>query len=425
MDKNKELFEKAKTLMPGGVSSPVRAFKSVESEPIVVQRGYKAFLYDVNQKEYVDFICSWGPLILGHNHERVISKILEALDKGLSFGITNPYEIELADLIVSNIPFIEQVRFVSTGTEAVMSAIRLARGITEKKYVVKFEGCYHGHSDSLLVSAGSGVATLSIPGSKGVPSEIASLTIAVPYNDKDAIKEVFSKYEGSIACVIVEPIAGNMGTVVPDIEWLKLLKELCKKERALLIFDEVMTGFRVSFRGTYDLFNIEPDIVCYGKIIGGGMPIGAYAAKKEIMENVSPAGSVYQAGTLSGNPIAMASGIATLSVLLETNPYKDLEENTNYLLENIEKALKEKGIANRINKAGSMFTVFFTEKEVRNYEDAKSSDTKLFGKFFRKLLEKGVLIPPSQFEAWFLSTAHTKEVIDLALEKITKGIKEL
>ncbi len=425
MDKNKELFEKAKTLMPGGVSSPVRAFKSVESEPIVVQRGYKAFLYDVNQKEYVDFICSWGPLILGHNHERVISKILEALDKGLSFGITNPYEIELADLIVSNIPFIEQVRFVSTGTEAVMSAIRLARGITEKKYVVKFEGCYHGHSDSLLVSAGSGVATLSIPGSKGVPSEIASLTIAVPYNDKDAIKEVFSKYEGSIACVIVEPIAGNMGTVVPDIEWLKLLKELCKKERALLIFDEVMTGFRVSFRGTYDLFNIEPDIVCYGKIIGGGMPIGAYAAKKEIMENVSPAGSVYQAGTLSGNPIAMASGIATLSVLLETNPYKDLEENTNYLVENIEKALKEKGIANRINKAGSMFTVFFTEKEVRNYEDAKSSDTKLFGKFFRKLLEKGVLIPPSQFEAWFLSTAHTKEVLDLALEKITKGIKEL
>lgn len=425
MDKNKELFEKAKTLMPGGVSSPVRAFKSVEAEPIVVQRGYKAFLYDVNQKEYVDFICSWGPLILGHNHERVISKILEALDKGLSFGITNPYEIELADLIVSNIPFIDQVRFVSTGTEAVMSAIRLARGITEKKYVVKFEGCYHGHSDSLLVSAGSGVATLSIPGSKGVPNEIASLTIAVPYNDKAAIKEVFSKYEGSIACVIVEPIAGNMGTVVPDIEWLKLLRELCTKEKALLIFDEVMTGFRVSFRGTYDLFNIEPDIVCYGKIIGGGMPIGAYAAKKQIMENVSPAGSVYQAGTLSGNPIAMASGIATLSVLLETNPYKDLEENTNYLVENIEKALKEKGIVHRVNKAGSMFTIFFTEKEVRNYEDVKSSDIKLFGKFFRKLLEKGVLIPPSQFEAWFLSTAHTKEVLNLALEKITKGIKEL
>lgn len=425
MDKNKELFEKAKTLMPGGVSSPVRAFKSVEAEPIVVQRGYKAFLYDVNQKEYVDFICSWGPLILGHNHERVISKILEALDKGLSFGITNPYEIELADLIVSNIPFIDQVRFVSTGTEAVMSAIRLARGITEKKYVVKFEGCYHGHSDSLLVSAGSGVATLSIPGSKGVPNEIASLTIAVPYNDKAAIKEVFSKYEGSIACVIVEPIAGNMGTVVPDIEWLKLLRELCTKEKALLIFDEVMTGFRVSFRGTYDLFNIEPDIVCYGKIIGGGMPIGAYAAKKQIMENVSPAGSVYQAGTLSGNPIAMASGIATLSVLLETNPYKDLEENTNYLVENIEKALKEKGIVHRVSKAGSMFTIFFTEKEVRNYEDAKSSDIKLFGKFFRKLLEKGVLIPPSQFEAWFLSTAHTKEVLNLALEKITKGIKEL
>jgi glutamate-1-semialdehyde 2,1-aminomutase (EC 5.4.3.8) len=318
---NRDLFEKAKELMPGGVSSPVRAFKAVGGEPIIVSHAQGCRLWDVEGKEYIDFLMSWGPLILGHSHPRVVKALEEQLRKGLSYGLTNAHEITLAQMIVSAMPSVEMVRFVSSGTEATMSAIRLARGYTGRKYVVKFEGCYHGHYDGLLVSAGSGVATLGIPGTPGVPEEIANLTIVLPYNDVQALEETFKKYGESIACVIVEPIAGNMGTVLPKDGFLQALRKLTKEYSALLIFDEVITNFRVSKGGAQEMYSVDPDLTCMGKVIGGGMPLGAYGGKKEIMKKVAPEGPIYQAGTLSGNPMAMISGIATLSELFETNPY--------------------------------------------------------------------------------------------------------
>ncbi len=422
---NEKLFSVAKEYMPGGVNSPVRAFKSVETAPIVVKRGFGAYVEDVEGNRYVDFLMSWGPLILGHAHPRVIEEVEKAIKNGLSFGITNPYEIEIAKEVVSALPSAEKVRFVNSGTEAVMSAIRLARGVTGRKYIVKFDGCYHGHYDSVLVSAGSGIATFAIPGTPGIPEEIANLTFVLPYNDTQALKELFEKRGEEIACVIVEPVAGNMGVVPPKGEFLKTLRELTEKYGAILIFDEVITGFRLAFGSAQEYFGISADLTTLGKIIGGGMPVGAYAGKNSLMENVAPEGKIYQAGTLSGNPVAMASGLATLRVLKETNPYKELEEKTLYLTEEISKLLTAKGVSHTINRIGSMFTVFFTEGEVKNYEDAKRSDLKLFARFFRKLLKNGVLIPPSQFEAWFLSTAHNEKVLTEALERIEKGIKEL
>lgn len=423
--KNRELFEKARSLMPGGVSSPVRAFKAVGGDPIIVSRAKGSRLWDVEDKEYIDFLMSWGPLILGHAHPKVVEAVKEQSQKGLSYGLTNPYEIELAELVASCMPSVEMVRFVSSGTEATMSAIRLARGYTGKKYVVKFEGCYHGHGDALLVSAGSGVATLGIPGTPGVPEEVARLTLVIPYNNTEALEEVFKRYGEDIACVIVEPVAGNMGVVLPKPGFLEAIRDLTKRYGALFICDEVITNFRLSKGGAQEVFNVEPDITCMGKILGGGMPLGAYGGRREIMEKVAPEGPIYQAGTLSGNPLSMVAGLATIRELLSLDPYQELERLTRKLTDGISKILSDKGIAHRINQIASMFTVFFTDREVYDYESAKSSNTELFGRFFRALLKEGVLIPPSQFEAWFLSTAHQEEDIDLALERIDRAIRSL
>jgi len=423
--KNRELFEKARSLMPGGVSSPVRAFKAVGGDPIIVSRAKGSRLWDVEGKEYIDFLMSWGPLILGHAHPKVVEAVKEQAKNGLSYGLTNPYEIELAELVASCMPSVEMVRFVSSGTEATMSAIRLARGYTGKKYVVKFEGCYHGHGDALLVSAGSGVATLGIPGTPGVPEEVARLTLVIPYNNTEALEEVFKRYGEDIACVIVEPVAGNMGVVLPKPGFLEAIRDLTKRYGALFICDEVITNFRLSKGGAQEVFNVEPDITCMGKILGGGMPLGAYGGRREIMEKVAPEGPIYQAGTLSGNPLSMVAGIATIRELLSLDPYQELERLTKKLTDGLSKILSDKGIAHRINQIASMFTVFFTDREVYDYESAKSSNTELFGRFFRALLKEGVLIPPSQFEAWFLSTAHQEEDIDLALERIDRAVRSL
>ncbi len=425
MTRSRDLFERAKKILPGGVNSPVRAFKAVKTDPIVVKRGFGPYIEDVDGNRYVDFLMSWGPLILGHAHPTVVEEVKKASERGLSFGITNPYEVELAEEVVSVVPSAEKVRFVNSGTEAVMSAIRLARGITGRKYIVKFAGCYHGHYDSVLVSAGSGVATFGIPGTPGIPEEIAKLTFVLPYNDAEAVKDLFEKEGERIAAVIVEPVAGNMGVVPPEGDFLKVLREETQKYGALLIFDEVITGFRLSLGGAQEYFQIEPDLTTLGKVVGGGMPVGAYGGKKELMDRVAPEGEIYQAGTLSGNPVAMAAGLATLRELKKLNPYGELEERTLRFTEEISNLLSQKGIAHSINRIGSMFTVFFTEGRIRNYEDASRSDTELFARFFKKLLRNGVLIPPSQFEAWFLSVVHTEEVLSEALEGIEKGIKEL
>ncbi len=422
---NRKIFKDAVKVLPGGVNSPVRAFKAVGVEPIALVKGRGPRVWDADGNEYLDFLASWGPLILGHAPPKVVKAVEEEVRKGLSFGLTNPHEVKLAQLVVEMVPSVEKVRFVNSGTEATMSAVRLARGITKRKYVLKFEGCYHGHYDSLLVSAGSGVATFGIPGTPGIPEEIAKLTIVVPFNDENAVKEAFEKYGEDIACVIVEPVAGNMGVVPPKKGFLKFLREITSKYGALLIFDEVITGFRLAKGGAQEKYRIEPDITCLGKILGGGLPVGAYGGRNEIMSNVAPEGEIYQAGTLSGNPLAMVAGVQTLKELRDKEPYEELDRLTRKLAEGVEKILKDKGIPHTINRVGSMMTVFFTDKEVNNFSDAKSSDTKMFAKFFKALLDNGILIPPSQFEAWFVSAAHTEEDIDEALTKIEEAVKSL
>ncbi len=422
---NSKYFREALNLLPGGVNSPVRAFKAVEGDPIVLVKGRGCRVWDADGREYIDFLASWGPLILGHAHPKVVKAVKEATERGLSFGLTNPHEVTLARLVVEMVPSVEKVRFVNSGTEATMSAVRLARGVTGRKYVVKFDGCYHGHYDSLLVSAGSGVATFAIPGTPGIPEEIASLTLVLPYNDPDSVEEVFSKYGEEIACVIVEPVAGNMGVVPPEKGFLEILRRITKKYGALLIFDEVITGFRLSKGGAQELYGIEPDITCLGKVLGGGMPVGAYGGRREIMEKVAPEGPVYQAGTLSGNPLAMVAGSETLKELRDKEPYSDLEAKTKRLAEEVSSLLKEKGLPHTVNRVGSMMTVFFTEQKVKDFATAKGSDTKLFGRFFKVLLDKGVLIPPSQFEAWFVSTAHEDSDIEEALERIREALRNL
>jgi len=422
---NKTLFGKALKYLPGGVNSPVRAFKAVGENPIIVEKGEEAYIYDVEGNRYVDFLMSWGPLILGHGHPSVVERVSEAVKKGLSFGITNPYEIDLAEEVVESVPSVEKVRFVNSGTEAVMSAVRLARGYTGRKYIVKFEGCYHGHYDSVLVSAGSGVATFGIPGTPGIPEEIANLTFVLPYNDSEAVKELFSNKGEDIACVIVEPVAGNMGVVLPEEGFLKTLREETEKAGSLLIFDEVITGFRLAPGGAQELFGIEPDLTTLGKVIGGGMPVGAYGGRLNLMSKIAPEGEIYQAGTLSGNPVAMAAGLATVRTLKKLNPYRELERKTNLFVKQISELLTNKGINHTYNQIGSMFTIFFTDGVVKNYSDAKNSDLNMFARFFKALLRNGVLIPPSQFEAWFLSVAHSEEILEEALEKIEKAIKEI
>jgi glutamate-1-semialdehyde 2,1-aminomutase len=418
--KSASIFERAKKVIPGGVNSPVRAFGAVGGVPPFIKWACGSKIYDEDGNEYIDLFMSWGPLILGHGRKEVIQKLTEAVLNGTSFGAPTELEVLLAEEIIDSFPSIEMIRFVNSGTEAVMSAVRLARAFTKRKIIVKFEGCYHGHSDSMLVSAGSGALTFGVPSSPGVPEEIAGLTLVLPYNSIEMVKDLFSKKGEEIACVVVEPVAGNMGVVLPESGFLETLREETKKHGALLIFDEVITGFRVCEGGAQEFFNIKPDLTCLGKIIGGGLPVGAYGGRREIMEMVAPVGPVYQAGTLSGNPLAMTAGLETIRILKKEMPYKSLEEKTRKLCEEISRILKEKGIPHTVNQIASMFTIFFTSQKVKDLSSAKSSDTKLFSRFFHALLKRGVYLPPSQFEAVFLSTAHTDE----DLEKIIKAVEE-
>ena len=425
MKRSEELFKKAKMLIPGGVNSPVRAGKAVDILPPFINRGKGCYIWDEDGNRYIDYVCSWGPLILGHAHPDVVNAIKEVTENGTSFGAPTELEIRMAELIVDMVPSVEMVRMVNSGTEATMSAIRLARGYTGRDKVIKFDGCYHGHSDSLLVAAGSGIATFGIPGSPGVPKDIAKNTISLPYNDIEKVKEVFEQIGNEIAAVIVEPIAGNMGVVLPKEGFLEGLRDITKRYGALLIFDEVITGFRVSSGGAQKLFNIDPDITCLGKIIGGGLPVGAYGGKKEIMRHISPEGDIYQAGTLSGNPIAMAAGIATLSILRNERIYYEMERKSKKLFEGIRKKAEEKGINIRINRMGSMGSIFFTEEDVFDFKSVMRSDKERFKKFYKEMLSQGVYLAPSPFEAIFISYAHTDEAIEYTIDAAEKAFKNL
>ncbi len=425
IEKSIELFNEAQKYLVGGVNSPVRAFKAVGGTPLFIEKGKGSRVWDVDGNEYIDYVLSWGPLILGHAHDQVINAIKQVANYGTSFGAPTELEIEMAKAVVEAVPSIEMVRFVNSGTEATMSAIRLARGYTGKKKVIKFDGCYHGHVDSLLVSAGSGVATLGIPGTPGIPEEFANLTIVLPYNNIEAVEEAFEKHGDDIACVILEPVAGNMGVVAPSREYHQRLREITKKYGALLIWDEVMTGFRLALGGAQELYNIEPDLTTLGKVIGGGLPVGAYGGKREIMEHVAPLGPVYQAGTLSGNPLAMAAGLRQLEILKDTDPYSQLDKKGKKLEEGIKFLSEKYRVPLTVNRVGSMITAFFTEKEVIDFETAKSSDLEKYARFFRLMLERGVYFAPSQFEASFLSTAHSDADIDETLNKIEDAFKNL
>jgi glutamate-1-semialdehyde 2,1-aminomutase len=410
LEKSRMLQQRAEAVIPGGVDSPVRAFRAVGGDPPFIVRGEGARIYDADGNEYIDYVGSWGPLILGHAEPAVVEAIVAAARRGTSFGASTPSEVDLAEAVTAAVPSMEKVRFVSSGTEATMSAIRLARAYTKRKYIVKFEGCYHGHADSLLVKAGSGVATLGIPGSAGVVDELAQFTLALPYNNFDTFARVFAEFKHQIACVIVEPVAGNMGCVPPIPGYLQYMRDLTMREQTLLIFDEVMTGFRISYGGAQELYKIRPDLTTLGKVIGGGLPVGAYGGPAEIMDMVAPLGPVYQAGTLSGNPLAMAAGLATLCQLRD-NPeiYARLEQLSSRLVEGVAQAAREAGVLLTYNRVGSMFTWFFTDKTVTNWETAAACDTSAFGRYFRAMLQAGVYLPPSQFEAAFLSAAHTEQ----------------
>ena len=409
---SKRLFEEACELIPGGVNSPVRAFKAVGDYPVFIERGEGAYLYDVDGNKYVDYICSWGPLLLGHQPEAVSKAVLEALTKGSTYGAPTGIEVEMAKKIVDAVPSVEMVRMVSSGTEATMSALRLARGYTGRNKIVKFEGCYHGHADHLLIKAGSGALTFGVPSSPGVPESIASETLTAQYNDIDSVKALFAQYPDQIAAVIVEPIAGNMGLVLPKEGFLEGLREVTAENGALLIFDEVISGFRASFGGAQKVYNIMPDLTCMGKIIGGGLPVGAYGGKKEIMMHVAPVGPVYQAGTLSGNPLAMAAGMAILDELAKPGVYEAIEAKTKKLVQGLQAAADKAGVKIALNQSASLFTIFFTETPVDSYKAAMTSNTEQFKVFFQAMLGQGFYLPPSQFECWFVSQAHSDEDIE-------------
>ncbi|MBI5681651.1 MAG: glutamate-1-semialdehyde 2,1-aminomutase [Deltaproteobacteria bacterium] len=423
--KSQKLLEKARGIIPGGVNSPVRAFMAVGSNPPFIRRAKGSKIYDIDGNIFIDYVGSWGPMILGHCEPKVASSIKKAVDKGTSYGAPTPLEVELAKLVLEAFPSMEMVRFVSSGTEAAMGVIRLARAYTKRDRIIKFEGCYHGHSDSLLVKAGSGATTFGVPDGPGVPADIAKNTYTAVYNDIGSIEALFEKDPEGISCIIVEPVPGNMGVVLPQNDFLKKLKAVCGRYGSLLILDEVMSGFRSLFGGVQKIYDIDPDLTCLGKVIGGGLPVGAFGGKRKIMEMLSPAGPVYQAGTLSGNPLAMTAGIETLKQLKKKGVYEKLLKTTNAICSGIEGIAKKKGVPVWIARSGSMFTLFFNANPVNNYSDAKKSNLEKFGKYFRKMLENCVYLPPSQFEAVFVSTAHTDKDIAKTLDAVKKAFRAI
>jgi glutamate-1-semialdehyde 2,1-aminomutase len=425
MTQSEELFARAQRLIPGGVNSPVRAFKAVGGTPLFIRKAEGARMWDADGKGYIDFLGSWGPLILGHAHPSVLEAITQAAARGTSFGAPCAAEVELADRVVRLVPSMQRVRFVSSGTEATMSALRLARGFTGRKKILKFDGCYHGHADALLVAAGSGVATLGIPGSPGVPEGTVADTLVAPYNDLGAVERVIEEHGPDLAAIIVEPVAGNMGCVAPRDGYLQGLRELASRAGALLVFDEVMTGFRLSTGGAQVLYGVKPDLTCLGKIIGGGLPVGAYGGRADIMEHIAPTGPVYQAGTLSGNPLAMAAGAVTLDLLQRAGTYKRLEMLSARLHAGLLGATDEADVKVTINRVGSMITLFFTPGPVFDYTSAKTSDTALFARFFHGLLARGIYFPPAQYEAAFVSLAHTESDIDATVRAAGEIFREL
>lgn len=423
-EKSHEIYEEAVNLLPGGVNSPVRAFKSVNMAPIVMESGKGSKIYDADGNEYIDYVLSWGPLILGHANDRVVGKLKEVVEKGTSFGANTEIENKLAKLVIERVPSIEMVRMVNSGTEATMSAIRLARGYTGRDLIMKFEGSYHGHGDSLLIKAGSGVATLGLPDSPGVPSSIASNTITVPFNDLDSVKLAFEKYGKNIAAVIMEPVCGNMGVVPPENAFLQEMRKITEQNGSLLIFDEVMTGFRVGYHSAQGYFDVNPDLTCLGKVIGGGLPVGAFGGKREIMEQIAPVGPIYQAGTLSGNPLAMTAGFETISALTKQS-YEEINKKADRLVEGFKQAAEDYEIPLHINRAGSMLGVFFTNEKVVNFDAAKTSNLEYFSKYYQAMIEEGIFLPPSQFEGLFLSTEHTDADIEKTIEAIRKAFSKL
>jgi glutamate-1-semialdehyde 2,1-aminomutase len=423
--RSREIFERAERVLVGGVNSPVRAFRAVGGEPLIIERGSGANLYDADGNELLDYVCSWGAMILGHANPAISEAIAEQARRGTSFGVTTELELELAESITKSIPLIEKIRFVSSGTEATMSAVRLARGVTKRDFIVKFEGCYHGHADSFLSQAGSGLATLGIAECPGVPQALAALTLNVPYNDLDAVENAFALHKDKIAAVIVEPIAANMGVVPPATDFLKGLREITRRNGSLLIVDEVITGFRLHNGSVQDLLGIEADLTTLGKIIGGGLPVAAYGGRAELMNHVAPLGPVYQAGTLAGNPLAMRAGIAALKQLSKPDLYDEMTQLARRLVFGLRSELAEAGIAAQINAIGSLATIFFSAGPVRNYADAKRSDTKRYARFFREMLDRGIFLAPSQFEGTFISAAHTSADVDRTLAAARESLQAI
>jgi glutamate-1-semialdehyde 2,1-aminomutase len=413
--KSEALFERARKVMVGGVSSPVRAFIAVGGTPPFISRGEGSHIWSVDGGRYIDYVCSWGPLIAGHSHPKVLKAVSSALSRGTSFGAPSENELKLAEKICSRVPSIEKVRFVSSGTEATMSALRLARAWTKRDKVLKFDGCYHGHSDSFLTNAGSGLATLDVPSSAGVPASVAADTVTIPYNDAVALESAFAAHRGEFAAVIVEPVAGNMGVVPPEKGFLEAVRSLCTRDGSLLIFDEVITGFRLSLGGAQTILGVRPDITCLGKVIGGGFPVGAYGAAEALMRMVAPDGPVYQAGTLSGNPVAMAAGLATISLMEGGGSYRRLDSTSARLERGLREEAERAGVSVTANRVGSMLSVFFSGKRVTNFEEAKRTDGALYAAFHRSMLEEGVYLPPSAFETLFVSTAHTDADVDATI----------
>jgi glutamate-1-semialdehyde 2,1-aminomutase len=425
MEKSHRLFLEAQRLIPGGVNSPVRACKAVGTEPLFLESAKGAYVWDVDGNRYIDYVCSWGPLILGHSHPKVVEAIREQVEKATTFGAPTELEVEMARLITTVVPSMEKVRLVNSGTEATMSALRLARAYTGRDHILKFNGCYHGHVDSLLVQAGSGLATLGIPDSLGVPQSFAQTTISLPYNNLNELDKTLEHLGREIAAIIVEPVAGNMGVVLPEPGFLEGLRDRCNHYGILLIFDEVITGFRLGLGGAQGLFNVRPDITCLGKIIGGGLPVGAYGGRGEIMELVAPQGRMYQAGTLSGNPIAMAAGVQTLKVLMEEDPYQGLSAKAQILFGGIMEIATSLDFEITVNYIGSLGTLFFAPPPIRCYEDAKKSNLQLFRRFYQQMLKQGIYLPPSQFEAWFISIAHGDDEINKTLEAVHRALNTI